>query len=32
MTKLRLALTGALLTLAILLPAASAFAGVIYSD
>lgn len=32
MTKLRLSLTGALLTLATLPPAASAFAGVLFSD
>lgn len=32
MTKLRLALTGALLTLATLLPAASALAGALVSD
>ena len=32
MTKLRLALMGALLTFAAVLPAASALAGVMYSD
>ena len=32
MTKLRLALTGTLLALAIVLPVASALAGVLFSD